>query len=48
MLVNLEREIYLHDRPGLVSDLDRHLVARSAGAAISDRIPCHVGKRAGR
>jgi hypothetical protein len=47
VLANFESELHLHYRPGLVSDLNRHLVSRSVGAA-SDGISCHVGQCAGR
>ena len=40
-LVNLERKLYLHYRPGVVSDLDRHLGPCAIRGA-PDGIPCHI------
>ena len=42
-LVNLERKLYLHYRPGVVSDLDRHLGPCAIRGA-PDGIPCHIGE----
>jgi hypothetical protein len=44
--VHLEREPHLQYWPGIVANIDRHSVLRPVRAA-PDRIPCHVGKRAG-
>jgi len=47
-LVNLERKSHLHYWPGFVSDLDWHLEPRSVRVVAPDRIPSHIGERAGR